>query len=52
LIILEGSKELGPTQKRLQEFRMYDKTVKEIKTKQNNELQEPFIENRHPKVLL
>lgn len=38
---------LGPTQKRLQEQRNYEKIIKDIKTQKSPE--EPFIPNRHPK---
>jgi hypothetical protein len=47
--ILEGNKEMGPTQKRLQEFRNYEKSMKELK-KPLASSEEPFVENRHPKV--
>lgn len=38
---------LGPTQKRLQEHRTYEKIIKDIKNQKNET--EPFISNRHPK---
>lgn len=38
---------LGPTHKRLQEHRTYEKIIKDIKNQKPPE--EPFIQNRHPK---
>ncbi len=38
---------MGPTQKRLQEHRNYEKIIKDIKEQKSE--QEPFITNRHPK---
>jgi hypothetical protein len=46
----KNEKNQGPTQKRLEEFRNYEKKVKEQGKKGKTE-EEPFITNRHPKVI-
>ena len=45
----KNEKNQGPTQKRLEEFRNYEKKIKEQGKKGKTE-EEPFIINRHPKV--
>jgi hypothetical protein len=44
------SNQLGPTQKRLKEYRTYEQNIKQ--TRNPKPAEEPFIENRHPKVFI
>ena len=52
MVLTDGkqTKSAGSTQKRLEEFRNYEKTLKNQPS--NGKQEEPFVNNRHPKVLI